>query len=677
MLIVSIVVYLLVSFLACKAIFKKLSIPNYLISFFVFVFSMNILICEILSLFKQLNNQFLYLAIQLILCTIVIFLFFNDKRLNKDDLIPREISFNEKPDFLNLLLVVLICTNLGILFFVGINTPPNNLDSLQTHLTRIYYWLQHGSFQSWPASGIAQIVYPINANIQGLWLFSFGGNEKLFFLVPWFSLIIIGCAIYQIARLLHLPIHQSLVSCLVFMTIPAAILQTYSFQNDLPVTALISVFIYLIFSYRSTKNLAELVIALLVLALALGVKQTAFMVFPMLVLLIIYLLIRKEIKKKHMPYLGLVLIFFVIFSSYKYIQNLVEYHSFFGYSDLVAGQSLSLHGILKKAEYNIPRYIYNSISFDGLNRQQITQLTKIKTSIFKSFSSIFHINLEDEVYLQPGFDPSERFLYANLPALTEDTSWFGPLSILLIVISIVVVVIQKDKRRKEYLLFALLLYCSLFMAIFLQRPGWDPYQGRYFILGLIPLLPLVGVCFPKKGVFKWLCFVLLCFAYAFLSFNILFLNISKPIITARTISNWQNSYIENMPFGTKLQKYEKNKITKYTNQLVNILPQRESIFDSAYYDQLFYSTNSNIPDIEFINSVISPTQPVYLIMTNNPLEFALFGINRSRTLYPITNIDEVEINSLLLIENAKITSLPGFKFFGSNNTFSIYIRENK
>ena len=674
MLIASILQYLLLALIVNRAIDSKISFSRLLVFFYLIAFSLNIFISQILSFSSQLNNRYLYFSLQTFLVVLLIWFVKRKSHISWIDLLPQNNRPEEKLNFLSGLMVGITSLSFLVLFLIGIQTPPNNLDSLHTHLTRVYYWLQHGNFLSWPALGTAQLYYPINANIQALWIFLFGHNEKLFFLVPWFSLLVIATGIYHIGRELKLSQNQALVSCMVLLTIPAAVLQAYSFQNDVAVGALIITFIAFTLTHIRTHDLKYLIIALLGLALSLGTKQTAFMVLPALLLWLLYTALTHKIGKEHLPHLGWLIVFFLLFSSYKYIQNIVEFGSFFGSSDVTAGQKFTLSGLEQKAEYNVPRYLYNFLSVDGLPNSLAVPITNLKENAFRKISDKLHLDLENEVFLQPGYDPSEKFSYSRIPLLTEDTSGFGPLSVLLVVISFFLILFRKDKERKEYLFFTLVLAVSYFCAILLQRPGWDPYQGRYFILAIIPALPIVGVCFPKAKIVNEILQVVFIIIYCSLAFTIIFINNTKPIITAHTMANWQNRYVLTLPSDTKIQKYVKNKATKTTNNWIQDLPQRESILSSSYYDQLYYSASSNITDIQFLNANIESTQALYLLISQSPLEYGLFGINQTRELFPIKNPATVPLKGILLTKKDQATELTGFSLISANGLYELYQR---
>jgi len=594
--------------------------------------------------------------------------------LNWKDLFPKKDEKKQKIDFLSLLLGIFISLPLLILLVVGLQTPPNNLDSLHTHLPRIYYWLQHASLSIWPATDKAQFVYPINANLQGLWLFLFSQNEFLFFLVSWFSLIIIVMSVYQIARLLRFTRHQAMISCLVVLSIPVALLQVYSFQMDLAATAALMVTIYLLTSYINNRSKPKLILSMLMLAISLGIKQTAFFTLPALSIWILYSIIVKRFERKHLLYLLLLPVFFFLFSSFQYIQNLVNYKSFFGVQDVFYGQNMSAGNLIEKASYNIPRFAYNFLSVDGLGQNAANALTSIKETAFKATFSLFQLNLENEVFLQPGYDPGERFRYATIQPLTEETTWFGPLSVTLTLISFFLIFFQKDPQRKEYLLFSIFLFGSFFIAIIFQRLGWDPYQGRYFLLAFIPFMPIIGICLPSKKFYKSIFTFLISACFLALTLVTCTMNLSKPIFTESTAVNIQNECLLRLTNNNFIENSFKHVIINIPNTLFKKLPQRQSILSIPYYDQMFFSSNSNLIDFNMVNTFLPAHEPLYLKISVSIIEYPLFGINITRNLYPITDAQETPVNGYLLVENDSYAGLENFHLVTSNDTYSLIQR---
>ena len=669
----SLLLYAIAAVILCAAIFKKLSVSNLIITFYLTVFCGNILVELILHFFGQLNNPGFFMGLQTTFCFLVAAAALLIAKPVKDHFSFNPYPIKEKGFGFSVVLIALMALCFTVLLIIGSKTPPNNLDSLHTHLNRIYYWLQHGSFAVWPATSAFQLTYPINANIQGLWVFLLTGSENLFFLISWFSLIMICAVIFKLGTLFNLSTNRALIGSLVFLTVPAATLQAYSFQNDLVVTALISITILGVFSYRQTKFFRYITISALALALALGVKQTAFMVLPAILLLLTFCAFREKMLKAVLKFMLAFTLFSMVFSSFKYIQNMVSFGSFFGTSDLVSGQEFSVGGLLEKARYNVPRYLYNFFSTDGLPDVLSGPLLSLKSKAFAGVTAKMGLDLEKEVYLAPGYDPSERFLYDYVPDLVEDTAWFGVLGSVLILISMVVVFLQKDKLRIGYLLFSLLLFTSYFAAILLQRPGWDPYQGRYFILSLFPFFPLLGVCVPNRRFWHGLALTFILGIWTLMMFTILLMNGSKPIITAGSVTHWQNTVLK-LPEENRFEIIKKNTLMKFSEGMIRISAQKAAIFDEDYYGQLFYSASSRKKSIELVNLTIPAEQPIYLLTYRDPLEYALFGRNRSRNLYPVTDASEVPVGGYLLVDLDDTRELTGFTFLGESNQIKVFQR---
>lgn len=669
----SLLLYLVAAAILCAAIFKKLSVSNLIITFYLTVFCGNILVELILHFFTQLNNPGFFLGLQAFICLLTSVAVLLIVKPTKDHFAFNSYSVREKGFVFSVVLIALMVLCFTVLLIVGSKTPPNNLDSLHTHLNRIYYWLQHGSFAVWPATSAFQLTYPMNANIQGLWVFLLTGNENLFFLVSWFSLITICTMIFRLGTLLDLSTIRALIGSLVFLAVPAATLQAYSFQNDLVVTALISITILGIYSYPQIKSVKYLTISALALALALGVKQTAFMVLPAIFLLLLYFVLREKMGKVVLKYFLALSIFGLLFSSFKYIQNMVSFGSFFGTSDLISGQEFSVGGVLKKARYNVPRYLYNFISCDGLPGILSSPMVSLKSKVFAGITGKMGLDLEEEVFLAPGYDSSERFIYNYQPDLVEDTAWFGFLSSVLVFISMIVVLLQKDKRRIGYLMFSLLFFVSFFVAILLQRPGWDPYQGRYFILSLFPFFPLIGVCVPNHRFWRGLALAVILSIWSLMLFTILFLNRSKPILTAKLVTQWQNELLM-MPNDSWIQAVTQNYLLDFSKAMIRLSPQTSAIMNEDYYSQLFYSASSRKKSIELVIQIIPAEQPIYLLTYRDPLEYALFGKNRTRNLYPINDAVEVPVGGYLLVDLNDASEFPGFTLLGESNQIKIYQR---
>lgn len=670
MIIISIVLYIIFSLIIYGCTYENLRFSKFIQFFFIITITSNVLILEGMSLFHVLSIRWIFMCIQMIICGVISFLLLKKSKVSLPSLWIKIKSIQFPSKRIDRAMIILIGIVLCAFFIVGITTPPNNSDSLDpTHLTRIFYWIQQHSIDSTSLNNIANLTKPINVHLQGLWLFLIGGSENLFFLVQWFSLIVVIVSVYDIARSLGFSSTQSLVSSIVCISFPIALLQTYSSQGDLTVAALIITSISLALSYNAQKRWVDIIGAILALSLALGTKNTAFLTLPVIGLSVIVYLIKTREFKKTLPWVGAGLLILILTTGFHFIKNIKETGYIFGVKNIMADPALSNH-MLEKSEYNIPRYIYTFIGFDGLPRVIQNELNQTKASIFKFAISPLNIDLESELYLQPGADDLEFFSYSAKPVLSDDQSWFGPLAFLLIIPALVVSLFSKQKQRRNYALFAFSLFISFFMLVLLQRPGWDPYQGRYFLLAIIPLVPLVSILIPRNKIIQSLLIWIVFIFSALISLNTFVSNDSKPIITVKTYEYLQREFVDKLPDTTKAQKYVKKHIP-----LGLIAPMAHpgwSIYHYDYIHQVYFANPVTGEEILWINSLVPEDEPLYITTNSIMLEYGLFGKNKSRDLFPVTNVTEVE--SGYYLTSYKIDGgLPeNIMYLGSNGELSIY-----
>jgi|GEM_PF-594656 len=672
MLLLSIIIYLIPSIFFCMVVFQRLHLGKWLISYFLCVFSTNILVAQLLSSLGSLNDPWSFLITEVVFCTIVSLLLAWIGHITPLAILEEFKLTSEKKDAYSYLLIGSICLIMGGFFFVGLTTPPNNIDSLRSHLPRILHWLQHGSFENWLSANWTQLYYPHNAHIQGLWLYLFSMNENLFFIVQGFSLLVIIVTVFEISRLLGFSHTQSLIGSLVLLSFPVVLLQTYSFQGDLTVSALTMTTVLLLFLYLKEKRPLLLAFTMLPLALALGTKQTAFLVLPALTIYIIYWLVTNRLPKRHASMLLLFIPFFLLFSSYKHIQNYRDTGKAFGI-DIVDGTvPITFQEQATKIAYNLMRYSYQSISMDGVFDPIRRVLLAEKATLLESILAYVNIDLESDIFLQPGAESSEHFNYRNIPALNEDTTWFGPVSLILLPFSVISCFLRKDARLRDYGFFAIIWVISYTLFLAWQRPGWDPYQGRYLIQGIAPLIPLIACILPAQGKKAFWTIVFLVGVVFSLSTTTFLFNTSKPIITQRTAYNLQNRQIIPLPENNVFQSIWKSLLMKFTSGLAVLSSTRLDIYDCSYYEQLFYNNASDQDYYEFVDNIISNEDVVYLWYVKTTFEYALFDHRLARSLVYIDSISQVPINGYIIASSGSTEIFLNMILVDAYNEYTIY-----
>ncbi len=127
--------------------------------------------------------------------------------------------------------------------FVAFIAPPNNWDSMTYHLPRVFHWAANGSVFYYPSYISRQVFYPPGAEYCLLHAHLLSGDDQWFCFLQWFSYI--GCmlATSLIAKFLGARRYGQMAAAVFMATLPMAVLQSTTTQNDLLVSFLLASFI--------------------------------------------------------------------------------------------------------------------------------------------------------------------------------------------------------------------------------------------------------------------------------------------------------------------------------------------------------------------------------------------------------------------------------------------------
>lgn len=674
MIIASILIYLTQSLFISISVYGRIILGKFIQLFFLITFGINILICFVLDLFKAVDSAPLFLVLQIVICILLSLVVRRHWPLQiKDYRYRLRFSFFEFKWF-DFTLIALMGIILSAFFVVGITTPPNNMDSLDpTGITRIFYWMQDGSLDYGRPTGLASIFDPLFFHMQGVWLFSLGKSEYLFFLVQWFSLIVSTITIYKLSRSLGFSITNSLISSLVGLSLPVILLQTYSFQGDLTVAVLILVCISFVFDWLKAKVTFDLFIAGLAFVFALGTKKAAFLAIPIFGVLILFWLISRLKNKKVIPWVTGSAALLIIVSFILVGQLILRQGGVFAGVPLIYGTQVSTNEITEKFRYNTSRFLYQFIGLDGLPRVVQNTLIPIKADMFQNILIPSTLDLQRDVFLQPGFDEVEIFSYSALLILSEEGAWFGPIGFLLIPIAVIITFFSRQKNPRIYAAFVLILFLSFFIMVIIQRPGWDPYQGRYFILPVLPLIPLISMILPTNKVYRTLIIIVILPVCLFLSLNTFFTNNSRPVVTAGSIWGFQYQHILTLPENNKYERYVKSKFTTSFDHIANSALDRRTIYQCTYWEQVYFSGFRMLGNILFIDSLVPDGATLYLDIPSTSLDYGLFGMNKDRTLLRVEDISQVQSGYYLTQSQSVYTPQKNLTLLGDNGSYKIYL----
>jgi len=177
--------------------------------------------------------------------------------------------------------VLIVIAVVGVTAFVA---PPNTADSMQYHMSRVMHWIQNGSVGHYPSHILRQLFMKPWAEYAIMHLQILTGGDRLANGVQWFSFV--GCAvgISLIARYLGGNRKTQGLAALLAVTLPMAILEGSSTQNDLVLSFWLVCFVACILSYKKNPTHLKLWAIGASLGLAVLTKPVGYMyAFPFLV----------------------------------------------------------------------------------------------------------------------------------------------------------------------------------------------------------------------------------------------------------------------------------------------------------------------------------------------------------------------------------------------------------
>jgi hypothetical protein len=597
--------------------------PSFLLATYLIFFSHIVVVFLLANAFHFLNNQWFVLACQFTLALIAGGIWLLAGRPSLRYLLPHRWQiFKRLPhDTAGWLPVVLLGVGVFAAFLlcamVIIIVAPNNVDALAAHLARIGFWLQHNSLSPWSTFDYREPTYPINASLQVFWTVLFWGTDRLAGFVQWTSGIVTILCVFGLSRLLGWSRVQSAFAGLVWGSFPIILLQSTTCQLDLVAAGIFMPAIYFLVLGVRKENRVMLVYSGLSLALAMGTKQTLFLLLPGLGL---FAIILYKYWKRHFSHLllwiGSTVVFFLAMSSFIFVVNTLYYHTPFGQSDIVEGNFS--RNELQTLGLNIPRLAYQAVDFSGLPEKVSLRAYHLKDELASWFLNKVGVSIEgtQAVAVNHQFDLS----YPT--PVQEDESWFGILSVLLLFPAAIIEFIR-GIREKDTIKIGLFTFSLTFLPVeILSRPGWDPYQSRYFITAVGMLAPFMAR-WVQKGIFSkvivWTSAVL----GIITMINIMAFNPAKPIIPRRVNIFKADRQV--------LQGIQSTYLSSYMG-MVYSLPEKTVV---GYYSNIFFCV------------------------------YPLFGEHFERTVIPIMSLDSLHNVSFLKdqqIEYVVVDTLFGESF---------------
>jgi len=158
----------------------------------------------------------------------------------------------------------------------ALSAAPNNYDSMTYHLGRVGHWIQNQSVNHYATPILRQLVNPPFSEFVMTHVVSITRSDRLVNLVQWFYYCASLLAVTVLAREFKASL-KAQVFCVVFVaTMPMAILQASSTQNDLVASFHMISFVYFFLYFQKKSSLSSCLLCGFALGLLPMTKMSAY-----------------------------------------------------------------------------------------------------------------------------------------------------------------------------------------------------------------------------------------------------------------------------------------------------------------------------------------------------------------------------------------------------------------
>lgn len=259
----------------------------------------------------------------------------------------------------------------GWIFFIIISLiliialPTSSADAFDYHVVRCYDWVMNHSLAHFETADIRINAFPINSEILYLWILLFTKKQLFLGSFAFVGYLLFLINTYHIFKFIGYSMRRTLWTLFIMSSFASVVVMVSGTETDLIIAGLITTSIYLFTdAIRNKSDNTTLFMASLAYALAIGTKTPAIICIPAIACLFVYLSYKHKDFKTLLKFIGFGVINFVIFSSYNFIFNFIDYGHIMGTKGCVLTHK-NLWGI-KGFCANLIKHLFLMIDFSGL-----------------------------------------------------------------------------------------------------------------------------------------------------------------------------------------------------------------------------------------------------------------------------------------------------------------------
>lgn len=378
--------------------------------------------------------------------------------------------------------------------FNALISPPNTYDSMTYHMSRVVFWEQYGSVAHYPTSESRQLYQHPFAEYVIAHLQILSNRDRFANLPQWFSYLGSLILIFTISQQFGANRYQRWGAVVLGATIPMAIVQATSTQNDMVTTYWVLSSIYFALLLRTEINLKSLLGLGVSVGLALLTKGSAYIyLFPLLIWLTLILFMKYRFNAIYKLAIAGTISLIVI--TPHLLRNYDTFQGFTGpspelYSNANISISYTTSNILRNIGLNYGSPIDNPFLIDvsrfisSLIIGVHDRLGILVNDPNSTFGSSFESAWSSGLVLFPK-DSLVMFADDAAPA---------PIHVTLLIVACFIVLYQ----RKFSLLAQYTLICVGTFILFSAILRWQPWHTRLQLPMLMMSVPIIALVLNKS-----------------------------------------------------------------------------------------------------------------------------------------------------------------------------------
>lgn len=457
--------------------------------FLLIAFSQIVFTFEILSLLNSISaNSFILCNLFILIISLIIFIK-TGRNLIKSD-IKNEINKIKNAIFLDKTLIFLslcfifflVCQLISALFF-----PVTFGDAVSYYLPRCTAWIQNGNILHYITPDTRELIMPTNMEFLYTWVLLLKKSELGISIFSYISFVACIYIIYNFLKELGFSIRKRLWSIFIFSSFALVAIEMYTPCADLFIGVLILNSIYLFLKSCKYNNKKMLFFSALSYTLAAGTKTTALIAIPatFIALIIIAKKYKTNIVKQILVFSLMFSINFIIFSSYNYILNIIQFSN-----PISCKEQFLLNqfrgGFLGWVS-NVIKYSFAIFDISGINdlinwNGFVTYLQSLVLSIF---------GITDKTFTSAYFGRYFKFS-SEMSILTSALGIMGLFAFLPSIIKSI------KFSKKNTILFVLTTTLILNILIFSRTMVFTSYNMRYVLTFVVIASPIIVYSYIKR-----------------------------------------------------------------------------------------------------------------------------------------------------------------------------------